>query len=205
MLAEEVCTTGAGPGAWLRRSAWVVIAMSLFGAAFPYWSAAVGLPLDGAPDGAMTLWRTVLHLVPGVAGTAAGIGLLLGGAPRAGSPRRELVAAGRLGMATGAWFAVGPYLWALVQPAHAVGTGGLAGAMTGMRMSWVSQILMPVSQGLERVAPHMTTASCALTMGVCHWAVGALVALGSAVGLGTGAGVGPLAALRPHRPPPLPA
>lgn len=197
MLAEEVGTTGAGPASWLRRSGWVVVVVSLFGAAFPYWSAAVGLPLDGAPDGAMTLWRTVLHLVPGVAGVTAGVVLLRSGVARGWGSRQELVAAGRLGMATGAWFAVGPYLWALVQPAHAVGTGGLAGAMTGMRMSWVSQMLMPVSQGLERVAPHMTTASCALTMGVCHWAVGALVALGSAVGLGAGAGVGPLAALTP--------
>ncbi len=72
----------------------------------------------------------------------------------------------------------------------------MAGTMAPMAgMSWIARMIMPLTGGLERVAPKMTTANCAFTMGVCHWAVGALVVLGGMVALGAGSGVGPLAGL----------
>ena len=179
---------------WVTRAGWLVLVVSVFGGVFPYFSGAVGLPIDGAPDGAMTLWRTVLHIVPGVAGILAGLGLLdwgrkLGRGQTVANP----TVLGRLGMATGGWFAIGPYLWALVEPAHSVGTGGMAGAMHGMTgMSWIGQVIMPMTGGgVEK----LTTVNCAITMGLCHWAVGGLVVLASVVALGAGAGTGPLASL----------
>ena len=102
-------------------------------------------------------------------------------------------------MAVGGWFAIGPYVWGLVQPDQAVGTGGLAGAMTsmgGMGMNWMEKVMMPVTEG---VTGRMTTASCAFTMGVNHWAVGALIVLASVVALGAGAGRGWLAGLAGDR------
>lgn len=192
-------TRGVGPDAatWVRRAGLVVIVVSLFGAIFPYFSTAAGLPLDGAPNGALTSWRTVLHLVPGVVGVIAGVGLVdWSRRLRAGHTIANPKLVARVGMAAGAWFAVGPYIWSVVAPEHAVGTGGMAGMMGGMKMSWIADLIMPVTHGLEAVAPKMTTASCAITMGVCHWAVGGLIVLASVVALGAGAGTGPLASLR---------
>jgi hypothetical protein len=183
---------------WLKVSGVVVILVSLFGAIFPYFSKGVGLPLDGAPDGAMTTWRTVLHLIPGVVGVAGGLYLLAWGRrgpvhPPLGVRRATLAV--RATVVAGGWFCVGPYLWAIVAPEHAVGTGGMAGTMTAMKMSWIGNVIMPVTEGLAKVDPKMTTATCAFTMGVCHWAVGALVVLGGLAAMGIGLGKGPLSGL----------
>jgi hypothetical protein len=183
---------------WLRVAGIVVVAVSLFGAIFPYFSEGVGLPLDGAPDGAMTTWRTVLHLIPGVVGVAGGLYLLAWG--RRGPSRpplgaRRATLAVRSTVVAGGWFCVGPYLWAIVSPEHAVGTGGMAGTMTTMKMSWIGNVIMPVTEGLAKVDPKMTTVTCAFTMGVCHWAVGALVVLGGLAAMGIGLGKGPLSGL----------
>lgn len=185
---------------WVGAAGLAVMALSAFGGVFPYFSHGVGLPLDGAPDGAMTTWRTALHLVPAVVGLLAGAGLVRWGLrrPRGATARGPELAA-RTGVVVGAWFAVGPYLWALVQPGQSVGTGGLAGAMTDAaapHMSWISSAIMPMTRGLPA---RMTTASCAFTMGVDHWAVGGLVVLASLAALGAGAGRGPLASLAGHR------
>lgn len=191
--ASSPALPGVAAASWVRRAGGVVLVVSVFGAVFPYFSNGLGLPLDGAPDGAMTLWRTVLHLVPGVAGVIAAVGLLdwarrLAGGLTIAHPDRVA----RLGVVVGGWFAIGPYVWGLVQPAHAVGTGGMAGTMGADGMSWVAQVMMPMTGG----APlRETTATCAFTMGVDHWAVGALVVLASLVALGAGAGRGPLAGL----------
>jgi hypothetical protein len=48
---------------------------------------------------------------------------------------------------------------------------------------------------LAKVDPKMTTVTCAFTMGVCHWAVGALVVLGGLAAMGIGLGKGPLSGL----------
>lgn len=59
-------------------------------------------------------------------------------------------------------------------------------------MSWVENSIMPVFGGMTTVP---TTANCALTMGICHWAVGGLIVFAGLVALGAGSGVGPLASL----------
>ena len=183
---------GVAAATWVRRAGFTVTAVGLFGAVFPYFSNGLGLPIDGAPDGAMTLWRTVLHLVPGAAAVLAGVGLLdwarrLSGAMTIAHPERVA----NLGVAAGGWFAIGPYVWGLVQPAHAVGTGGMAGTMRVPGMSWIAQVMMP----MQGTPVKETTATCAFTMGVDHWAVGALVVLASLAALGAGAARGPLAGL----------
>ena len=181
-----VTVTSAAPSTetstLVRRAGLAVVVVGVFGGVFPYFSNGLGLPIDGAPDGAMTLWRTVIHLVPGVLGVVAGVGLLV-------RPWLEVSRWSRLGVAVGGWFAIGPYIWGLVQPADAVGTGGLAGTMT---MGDWSSVIMPSGPG--PMAP-VKTVTCAFTMGVDHWAVGALVVLASLVALGAGARRGPLAGL----------
>ena len=191
--AGTTSVPGVAAAPWVRRAGAVVVVVSLFGAVFPYFSNGLGLPLDGAPDGAMTTWRTVLHLVPGVLGVLAGLGMLdwarrLAAGASIAHPDRLA----RLGVAVGGWFAIGPYVWGLVEPAHAVGTGGMAGMVRDAGMSWIAQVMMPMTGG---AMVKETTATCAFTMGIDHWAVGALVVLASLVALGAGAARGPLAGL----------
>lgn len=100
-------------GRWLTWAGVGIIVLSAFGGVFPYFANGLGLPLDGAADGAMTTWRTLLHLVPGVAGIVAGLGMVTWGRRRmAGAPvdpaRGRLI--GRSSLVVGAWFAIGPYL-----------------------------------------------------------------------------------------------
>ncbi|MDQ2725935.1 MAG: hypothetical protein M3Y36_10635, partial [Actinomycetota bacterium] len=99
---------------------------------------------------------------------------------------------GRAALVVGAWFAVGPYLYGIVSPSQAHGTGGHAGMMMANGMSWASDAMMPVFGKMTTVP---TTANCALTMGICHWAVGGLIVFAGLVALGAGTGVGPLASL----------
>ncbi|MGH8919061.1 MAG: hypothetical protein ACRD0H_12185 [Actinomycetes bacterium] len=191
---EGASQAGAPLTRWVLGAGAVITIVSVFGGVFPYFSAGAGLPLDGAADGAMTTWRTALHLVPGVVGVAIGLYLMAWGrrgAPLSGATGGRLAA--RLALVTGGWFAIGPYIWSLIEPGHAVGTGGMAGAMSPMdHMSWVAKVIMPV---MEKVPAKMTTANCAFTMGVCHWAVGALVVLVGMAALGAGLGIGPLSGL----------
>lgn len=182
-------------GRWLTWAGVGIIVLSAFGGVFPYFANGLGLPLDGAADGAMTTWRTLLHLVPGVAGIVAGLGMVTWGRRRmAGVPvdpaGGRLI--GRSSLVVGAWFAIGPYLYGIIAPSQAYGTGGHAGMMMTNGMSWVENSIMPVFGEMTTVP---TTANCALTMGICHWAVGGLIVFAGLVALGAGSGVGPLASL----------
>jgi hypothetical protein len=192
--ADGAAATGSPVtiGRWVTWCGWGVIALSLFGAVFPYYANGLGLSLDGAPDGAMTAWRTALHLVPGVIGVIAGVGLVTWGRQlREGRPFRAAPATflARATIVVGGWFAVGPYLYGIIAPAQAHGTGGQAGMMTG---STASNVMMPM---FGRMATMPSTVTCAFTMGVCHWLVGGLIAFAGVVALGAGLGLGPVAGL----------
>lgn len=182
-------------GRWIAWSGVGVVILGAFGAAFPYFSNGLGLPLDGAADGAMTTWRTVLHLIPGVLGIVAGVALITWGRRRAAGIDIDPAAGRFIARATvviGGWFALGPYLYGIVSPSQAHGTGGHAGMMAMPHMSWLSNVMMPVNGTMK----HMpTTANCALTMGVDHWFVGGLIVFGGLVALGAGLGQGPLGPL----------
>lgn len=182
-------------GQWLTWAGVGVVVLSVFGGVFPYFANGLGLPLDGAPDGVMTTWRTVLHLVPGVAGIGAGLGMVVWGRRRVAGAASNPAGGrliGRASLVVGAWFAIGPYLYGIVAPSEAHGTGGHAGMIMANGMSWAADAMMPVF-GKMTVVP--TTANCALTMGICHWAVGGLIVFAGLVALGAGTGVGPLAGL----------
>jgi hypothetical protein len=182
-------------GRWLTWAGIGIVVLSVFGGVFPYFANGLGLPLDGAADGVMTTWRTLLHLVPGVAGIVAGLGMVVWGRRRVAGARFD-PAGGRLisraALVVGAWFAVGPYLYGIVAPSEAHGTGGHAGMVMTHGMSWASNVMMPVFGKMTTIP---TTANCALTMGICHWAVGGLIVFAGLVALGAGTGVGPLAGL----------
>ena len=182
-------------GRWLAWAGIGIVVLSAFGGAFSYFANGLGLPLDGAADGAMTTWRTVLHLVPGVAGIAVGLGMVVWGRRRMAGVDVDPTAArlvSRAALVVGAWFAIGPYLYGIIAPSQAHGTGGHAGMIMTHGMSWASNIMMPVFGNMTTVP---TTANCALTMGICHWAVGGLIVFAGLVALGAGTGVGPLAGL----------
>lgn len=185
--ARPVALSGHGRSAgWAgRAAAAAVVAVSVFGGVFPFFSDGLGLPLDGYPDGVVTLWRTVLHIAPGALGLAAGAVLM----SRAGE--RAVLAACRLALAVGAWFMAGPYVWSLVQPAHAMGTGGLSGMPAGVAHgSWIAMVAMPEPPGHAPMT--VSTANCVFTVGVCHWAVGALVIVAAMVVMADRLGRGPL-------------
>lgn len=182
-------------GRWIAWSGLGVVILSAFGGVFPYFSNGLGLPLDGAADGAMTTWRTLLHLVPGVLGIIAGLALIVWGHRRTDGVEIHPASGRLIGRATvvvGGWFALGPYLYGIVSPSQAHGTGGHAGMMAMPHMSWLSNVMMPVFGTMTKVP---TTTNCALTMGVCHWLVGGLIVFGGIVALGAGLGVGPLGPL----------
>ncbi|MDQ2727784.1 MAG: hypothetical protein M3Y91_07975 [Actinomycetota bacterium] len=187
---------GSSPvGWWLTLAGIGTVVLSAFGGVFPYFANGLGLPLDGAANGAMTAWRTVLHLVPGVAGILVGLGMIawgrrrMAGAPFAPAGGRCI---GRASLVVGAWFAIGPYLYGIVAPSQAHGTGGHAGMVMANGMTTLENVIMPVFGKMTTVP---TTANCALTMGICHWAVGGLIVFAGLVALGAGTGVGPLASL----------
>jgi hypothetical protein len=185
---------GTGPiGRWVGWCGYGIVVLSLFGAIFPYYANGLGLSLDGAPDGAMTAWRTALHLVPGVLGVIAGVAMvawsrkLLAGRPFNAAHATFL---GRATLVIGGWFAVGPYLYGIIAPSQAHGTGGHAGMV--MMGSTASNIMMPT---FGHMASMPSTVNCAFTMGVCHWLVGGLIAFGGLVALGAGLGLGPVSGL----------
>lgn len=193
--SEAPNVNAAQVGRWLTLSGLGVVVLSVFGGVFPYFANGLGLPLDGAADGAMTTWRTVLHLIPGAVGVVAGLGILLWGARLSAGQFVDPMhgrAIGRATLAVGAWFAVGPYLYGVIAPSQAHGTGGHAGMVMVHGMSWLSNVMMPMF-GTMTVVP--TTANCALTMGICHWAVGGAIVFAGLVVMGAGLAMGPLAGL----------
>ncbi len=181
--------SGSGRTAgWVARAAAAsIIVVAVFGGVFPFFSAGLGLPLDGYPDGVVTVWRTVLHIVPAVLGIGAGALLL------AHLGERLTLAAARLATAVGAWFVAGPYVWSLVQPSGAMGTGGLAGMSAGPHMSWIAMVVMPEPPGHAPMT--LSTANCVFTVGVCHWLVGGLIILAAAAVMADRLGRGPLVRL----------
>lgn len=191
--AVERVANSTRVGQWLTWCGVSIMALSAFGGVFPYFSNGLGLPLDGASDGVMTAWRTILHLLPGVLGIAAGAAMVVWGRRRSAGITVDPTQArfvGRFALVVGAWFAIGPYLYGIIAPSQAHGTGGMTGAMQGS--NWLIDTIMPMFGNMTTLP---TTANCALTMGVCHWAVGGVIVFAGLVATGAGLGVGPLAGL----------
>lgn len=104
-----------------------------------------------------------------------------------------VLAGARLAVAVGTWFVAGPYVWSLVEPARAMGTGGLAGMSAGSHMSWIAMVAMPEPPGHGPLT--VSTANCIFTVGVCHWAVGGLIILAALAVMADRLARGPLVRL----------
>ncbi|HXW39166.1 MAG TPA: hypothetical protein VEJ44_05680 [Acidimicrobiales bacterium] len=106
----------------------LLIAISAWGGIIPFVGPSFGYSADGTGTWHWSLTHAVVALVPGAIGLVIGFVVLTGTRGlTVGRGRLSLASAGMIVMACGAWFAIAPWAWPVIQnsPAYFVGASPL--------------------------------------------------------------------------------
>jgi hypothetical protein len=136
----------------------LLVAISAWGAIVPFLGPTFGYSADGAGSWHWSLTHVVVSVAPGVVGTLVGMVVVAGSRGLVvGRGRLSLAGAGLLVMVAGAWFAVAPWAWPVVDHTssyfvsatplrmlaniggYALGPGLIATACGAYFMGWASR------------------------------------------------------------------
>jgi hypothetical protein len=160
----------------------LTIAISAWGGIVPYIGPAIGFSADGTGSWSWNLTHSVLALIPGAIGVLVGFSFLAR-VPADGIGRRKasLGMAGLVAMACGAWFAIGPLAWRVIdnvgpyfvsttplrqladQAGYSLGPGLLLGMGGAFAIGWATRHNRPLasSDDASTTAAPMATPSVA--------------------------------------------
>jgi hypothetical protein len=96
----------------------VALVVSAWGAIVPFVGPTFGFSADGAASWHWQLSHVVLALIPGALGCLVGLTLLAPANETVTRRRLSLTAAGIIGIASGAWFVIGPVAWTVLVNTH---------------------------------------------------------------------------------------
>jgi hypothetical protein len=93
-----------------------LVAISAWGALVPFFGPSFGYSADGSGSWHWSLTHAVMGVVPGAIGVLVGV-MVMAGSRRivVGRGRLGLIGAGLIAVICGAWFAVAPWAWPVVQ------------------------------------------------------------------------------------------
>jgi hypothetical protein len=156
----------------------LTIAISAWGGIVPYIGPTFGFSADGAGSWSWNLTHSVLALVPGAIGILVGFSFLAR-VPADGIGRRQasLGTAGLVAIACGAWFAIGPLAWRVIdnvgpyfvtttplrqladQAGYSLGPGVILGVCGAFAIGWATRHNHPLaaSDEVPTTAAPMTT------------------------------------------------
>jgi hypothetical protein len=136
----------------------LLVGISAWGGIVPFVGPSFGYNADGTGSWHWSLTHVVVALVPGAIGVLIGLMVLAGSRGLApGRGRMSLAGAGMIVLACGAWFAVAPWAWPVIQsstpyfvgasPLHtlaniagyALGPGLIAAACGAFFIGWASR------------------------------------------------------------------
>jgi hypothetical protein len=102
----------------------LLIAISAWGGIVPFVGPSFGFNADGTGSWHWSLTHAVVALAPGAVGVLIGLTVLAGSRGLVvGRGRMSLAGAGMLVLACGAWFAVAPWAWPVIQTSNAYFVG----------------------------------------------------------------------------------
>jgi hypothetical protein len=162
----------------------LTIIISAWGGVVPYIGPGFGFSADGTSSWSWNLTHSVLALVPGAIGVLVGFSFLAR-VPADGIGRRQasLGTAGLIAVACGAWFAIGPLAWRVIdnvgpyfvsttplrqladQAGYSLGPGLILGMCGAFAIGWATRHNRPLTSSDDRSGTPAPMAASSATAG----------------------------------------